>query len=446
MTSIIAIVGRPNVGKSTLFNRLSRSRDNLVDDYPGLTRDNLYASVHWDGTPFTIVDTGGFDDNSEDKITDEIKKHVLKAVEEADKIIFLMDGKKGLMPGDEEMAAALRQVNKKIFHVVNKIDGPEHDHVTHDFYRLGIDKVYPLSGAHGYGLNALMDDVIEGLPQDEPESGANDRIRVAILGRPNAGKSSLVNRILGFERSLVSEVPGTTRDSVDTLFKRKDREYLLIDTAGIRRKSRVTERIDKFSMIKALNSLDRCHVAVVLFDAEVGFAEQDARICGYALERNRGLILGVNKYDLIRDDPAKRKSLDLAIERQLNFATFAPKINLSALTGENVKKIFDKIDVVYDQFSTRIGTGEVNRLVAEMILKRPPPRVGRGRLKFLYATQTDIKPPTFVIFVNYPEEVHFSYRRFILNQLRAKFDLNHSPIKLIFKKRTSEKPDGSRKT
>jgi GTPase len=438
MTSIVAIVGRPNVGKSTLFNRLSRSRDNLVDDYPGLTRDNLYASVRWEGTPFTIIDTGGFDDNSEDTITSGIKMHVIKAVEEADKIIFLMDGKKGLLPGDEEMAAALRQTNKKIFPVVNKIDGPEHDHVTHDFYRLGVEKVYPLSSAHGYGLKALMDDVIEGLPKDEPEAGDNNQIRVAILGRPNAGKSSLINRILGFERSLVSEIPGTTRDSVDTLFKRKDREYLLIDTAGIRRKSKVTERIDKFSMIKALNSLDRCHVAVVLFDAEVGFAEQDARICGYALERNRGLILGVNKYDLIKNDPAKRKAIDLAIERQLNFATFAPKINLSALTGENVKKIFDKVDIVYDQFNTRIGTGEVNRLIAEMILKRPPPRIGRGWLKFIYATQTETRPPTFVVFVNYPEQVHFSYKRFIVNQLRAKFNLKHTPIKLIFKKRKGD--------
>jgi GTPase len=438
MTSIIAIVGRPNVGKSTLFNRLSRSRDNLVDDYPGLTRDNLYASVRWEGTPFTIIDTGGFDDSSEDTITSGIKKHVLKAVAEADKIIFLMDGKKGLLPGDEEMAAALRQTNKKIFPVVNKIDGPEHDHITHDFYRLGVEKVYPLSGAHGYGLKALMDDVVEGLPKDELLASDNNQIRIAILGRPNAGKSSLINRILGFERSLVSEIPGTTRDSVDTLFKRKDREYLLIDTAGIRRKSKVTERIDKFSMIKALNSLDRCHIAVVLFDAEAGFAEQDARICGYALERNRGLILGVNKYDLIKDDPAKKKSLDLAIERQLNFAAFAPKINLSALTGENVKKIFDKIDVVYDQFNTRIGTGEVNRLIGEMIFKRPPPRIGRGRLKFIYATQTEIKPPTFVIFVNYPDQVHFSYHRFIVNQLRAKFNLKNTPIKLIIKKRTGD--------
>ena len=359
-------------------------------------------------------------------------------MEEADRIIFLMDGRKGLLPGDEEMAAALRQVNKKIFPVVNKIDGPEHEHIIHDFYRLGVDKVYPVSGAHGYGLKALMDDVVAGLPKEPSYQGDGNSIRVAILGRPNAGKSSLVNRILGFERSIVSEIPGTTRDSVDTLFKRNDREYLLIDTAGIRRKSKVSEKIDKFSMIKALKSLDRCHVAVVLFDAEFGFAEQDARICGYALERDRGLILGVNKYDLIRNDSARKKALDLAIERQLNFATFAPRINLSALTGENVKKIFDKIDLVYDQFCTRIGTGEVNRLVEEMIKKRPPPMVGARRLKFFYATQIDIKPPTFVVFVNYPDAVHFSYNRFIVNQLRKQFDLTHTPIKLIIKKRTRE--------
>lgn len=438
MTFIVAIVGRPNTGKSTLFNRLSRSKDSLVDDYPGLTRDSLYASVSWDETPFTLVDTGGFDDTNEDQLTTRIKNQVTKAVEEADRIIFLMDGQKGFMPGDEEMAAALRRLKKKIFYAVNKVDGPEKEHLLHDFYSLGVESLYPVSGAHGYGLRTLMDEVISGLPKEPPESGGDDCIRVAILGRPNAGKSSLINRILGFERVIVSEIPGTTRDSVDTLFKRGNREYLLIDTAGIRRKSKVKEKIDKFSMIKALKSLERCHVAVVLFDADQGFMEQDARICGYALERNRGLVLGVNKYDLIKTEPQRKKSLDLSVDRQLNFAAFAPRINLSAMTGENVKKLFNRIDQVYDQFSTRIGTGEVNRLVEEMILKRPPPLVGRRRLKFFYATQIDIRPPTFVVFVNYPDAVHFSYRRFIINRLREKFDLKHAPIKLIIKKRTRE--------
>lgn len=439
MTYIVAIVGRPNVGKSTLFNRLSRSKDSLVDDYPGLTRDNLYAPVSWDETHFTLVDTGGFDDRNEDRLTASVKKQVLKAVEESDRIIFLMDGQKGLMPGDEEMAVAFRRLKKKIFYVVNKVDGPEKEYLLHDFYRLGADSLYPVSGAHGYGLRALMDDVVAGLPKVRPESEDDNRIRVAILGRPNAGKSSLINRIVGFDRLIVSEMPGTTRDSVDILFRHNDREYILIDTAGIRRKSRVRDKIDKFSMIKALKSLDRCHVAVILFDAGEGFMEQDARICGYALERNRGLILGVNKYDLIKYEPEKRKALNLAIDRQLNFAAFAPRLNLSALTGENVKKLFDRVDLVYNQFSTRVGTGEVNRLVEEMILKRPPPMVGQRRLKFLYATQIDIMPPAFVVFVNYPDAVHFSYRRFIANRLREKFDLKHTPIKLIFKKRTGAK-------
>lgn len=438
MTPVVAIVGRPNVGKSTLFNRLSRSKDSLVDDYPGLTRDSLYASVTWNEIPFTIVDTGGFEYGGTDHLTEKIKRQVIKAVEEADRIIFLMDGSKGLLPGDEDMAAALRRLEKKTFYAVNKIDGPEKEYLVHDFYRLGADSVYPVSGAHGYGLSALMEEVISGLPQEKPEPGEDTRIRVAILGRPNAGKSSLINRILGFERMIVSEIPGTTRDSVDILFKRDGKEYLLIDTAGIRRKSKVKERIDKFSMIKALKSLDRCHVAVILFDAGDGFMEQDARICGYALERNRGLILGVNKYDLIKSDPPRKKALELAIDRQLNFASFAPRINLSALTGENVKKLFDKIDLVFDQFSTRVGTGEVNRLVEEMILRRPPPMVGPRRLKFFYATQIDIRPPTFVVFVNYPDAVHFSYHRFIMNRLREHFGLKHTPVKLIIKKRTRE--------
>ncbi|MBN1627636.1 MAG: ribosome biogenesis GTPase Der [Deltaproteobacteria bacterium] len=439
MTYIVAIVGCPNVGKSTLFNRLSRSKDSLVDDCPGITRDSLYAPVSWDETPFTLVDTGGFDDENEDRLTESVKRQVLKAVEESDRIIFLMDGQKGLMPGDEEMAVALRRFKKKIFYVVNKVDGPEKEYLLHDFYRLGADSLYPVSGAHGYGLRTLMDEVVAGLPKEKPAPGDDSQIRVAILGRPNAGKSSLINRILGFERMIVSEIPGTTRDSVDILFRRNDREYLLIDTAGIRRKSKVKERIDKFSMIKALKSLERCHVAVILFDAGEGFMEQDARICGYALDRYRGLILGINKYDLIKSEPGRKKALDLAVDRQLNFASFAPRLNLSALTGENVKKLFDKIDMVYDQFSTRVGTGEVNRLIEDMVLKRPPPMVGSRRLKFFYATQIDIRPPTFVVFVNYPDAVHFSYHRFIINQLRGEFGLKHTPIKLIIKKRTGDK-------
>jgi GTP-binding protein len=360
---------------------------------------------------------------------------VAKAIDEADLIIFMVDGLQGLMPGDQEIAHLLRRCEKKVYLAVNKIDGPEHDHLVFDFYTMGIEKVYPLSAAHGYGLKAIMEDIIDELPKSEPETEENDRIRVAVLGRPNVGKSSLINRILGFERVVVSELPGTTRDSVDTLFTWKGREYLLIDTAGIRRKGRVKEKIEKFSTIKALRSLDRCHIAVVLLDAANGIADQDARICGYTFERGRGLVLAVNKWDLVKRDPEKKRLLDEAFDRQLKFVSFAPRINLSALTGERVRKLFEKIDQVFEQFCYRISTGEVNRAIEDMVHKHPPPHPGRGKLKLFYATQTGIRPPTFVIFVNKPEAVHFSYKRFIINQLRDRFHLNHTPIRVKYRKK-----------
>ncbi|MBW1768463.1 MAG: ribosome biogenesis GTPase Der [Deltaproteobacteria bacterium] len=435
MTSLVAIVGRPNVGKSTLFNRLSRSRDALVDNQPGITRDRLYASIQWQGAAFTIIDTGGFDDSDHEPLLEQIRAQVLKAVDEAGSIIFMVDGLQGIMPGDEDMANVLRLSQKRFFLAVNKVDGPEHDHLVFDFYRLGVDKAYPVSAAHGYGLKPLMEDVTKELPKLEPEREDSSQIRIAILGRPNVGKSSLINRILGFDRLLVSKLPGTTRDSVDTLFRRQGKEYLLIDTAGIRRKGRVKEKIETFSMIKAIRSLDRAHVAVIILDATAGVADQDARIIGYAFERGRGIVLAVNKWDLVKKDLKGKRRINEEIDRQLKFTSFAPRINISALTGERVKKLFEKIDVLYGQFCQRISTGAVNRAIEEMVHKNPPPRSGRGRLKFFYATQTGIRPPTFVVFVNRPEMVHFSYKRFMTNQLREHFGLNYTPIRLILRKR-----------
>lgn len=339
------------------------------------------------------------------------------------------------MPGDQVMADLLRRSQKKTFLAVNKIDGPEHDHLVHDFHGLGLEEIYPVSAAHGYGLNTLMDDVVHDLPKFEEDKKDDNRIRVAVLGKPNVGKSSLINRILGFERLLVSELPGTTRDSVDTLFDWQGKEYTLIDTAGVRRKSRVKEKIEKFSMIKSLKSLNRCHVAVLLLDAADGISEQDARICGYAFERGRGIVLAVNKWDLVKKDPEKKKLLDKYFERQLKFLSFAPRINLSALTGERVKKLFEEINLVYGQYVLRISTGEVNRALEEMTYEKPPSMIGRHRLKFYYATQTRIKPPTFVIFANRPEKVHFSYQRFMINQFRERFGLDSTPIKLLFRKK-----------
>lgn len=436
MKPIVAIVGRPNVGKSTLFNRLSRSKGALVDNIPGITRDRIYTDIGWGGKYFTIIDTGGFDELAEEPLLAQVKGQVEIAVQEADKVIFLVDGPQGVMPGDQDIIDILRKSKKDFMIVANKVDGPEHEHLIADFFSLGINKIYPVSAAHGFGLKDFMAELVDQLPDYEPENARGERIRVSILGRPNVGKSSLINRILGFERVLVSDLPGTTRDAIDTIYTYQGREYQLIDTAGIRRKARVKEKIDKFSMIKALKSLDRCHIAIIVLDASAGIAEQDARICGYAFERKRGIILAVNKWDIVKKDPDRKKQVEREVERQLNFVPYAPKLNISALTGEKVKKLFDKIDLLYNQFSRRVNTGEANRAIKNMLDKRPPPLTGQGRLKFYYVTQTGTRPPCFVVFVNKPKLIHFSYKRFIENQIREQFNLSNSPVKLIFREKS----------
>jgi GTP-binding protein len=435
MRPVVVIVGRPNVGKSTLFNRLSRSRSALVDDQPGVTRDRICASIHWGKTPLTLVDTGGFEDLGQDPLLKEVREQVERGIAEADKVIFMVDGRAGIMPGDLEMADLLRKHQKRVVLGVNKVDGPEHDFRIHDFHSLGLGTPFGISASHGYGLSDFKNELIRDLPAQPEEPERSNQIRVAVLGRPNAGKSSLINRILREERLVVSELPGTTRDAVDSVFHYRDREYLFIDTAGIRRKGKVREKIEKFSIVKALKALDRCHVAVILLDAARGISEQDARICGYALDRGRGLVFAVNKWDLTKRDPAKKDQIRLALERRMKFVSFVPRINLSALTGERVMSLFGCIDAVYDQFSTRIPTGEVNRVLREIVERHPPPRIGRGRLKFLYATQADTRPPTFVLMVNRPDLVHFSYERFLINQFREHFALTNIPLKLKFKER-----------
>ncbi|MBN2420589.1 MAG: ribosome biogenesis GTPase Der [Deltaproteobacteria bacterium] len=445
MSPVIAIVGRPNVGKSTLFNRISRSKNALVDDRPGITRDRLYATALFEGIPFTVVDTGGFDDIGDDPLQQKMSDQIKKAIDESDRIIFMVDGRQGLMPGDSEIAGILRRSRKNIFVAANKIDSPEHDHLSLDFYSLGLGPVYPVSASHGYGLASLMKALTSDLPLSGDIKADNNKIRIAVLGKPNAGKSSLINRITGTDRLLVSDLPGTTRDAVDILFSRRGKDYMLIDTAGIKKKAKVKEKIEKFSMIKALKSIDRCDIAVILIDATQGVTDQDARICGYAFEQARGIVLAVNKWDLVKGNSREIKLLNSEIDRQLNFITFAPRINLSALTGERVMKIFEKIDPLYMQFSQRIPTSSVNTALQQMIEKHPPPKTGRGRLKFLYATQAGTKPPTFIVFVNRPDMIHFSYERFLVNQIRKHFQLELSPIRLKFKKNT-EKGNQDKKT
>ena len=435
MNTLIAIVGRPNVGKSTLFNRLTRTRAALVDDQPGITRDRLYASVEWESKGFTLVDTGGFDDSEDAPLLQGIRNQVVKAIEEADRILFIVDGRDGLMPGDEKIADVLRRSRKKVFLGVNKVDGAEHQHLTADFYSLGFDRVYAVSAAHGYGLAAFLEALTEDLEESAKEETPDDLTKVAIIGRPNVGKSSLINRIVGSERLLVSELPGTTRDSVDIHFTLRGRNYVFIDTAGIRRKGRVKEKIEKFSVIKTLQSLDRCHVALVLIDASEGVTDQDAHICGYAFERGRGVILAMNKWDLVKKDPEKKKHLANTLDRQMSFLSFAPQLYVSALTGEKVKNLFEKINLLHGQLFRRVDTSVVNKALTGMVQKNPPPKMGRGRLKFFYATQTGVMPPSFALFVNRPDLVHFTYERYLLNQFREKLELNEVPIRLKFKKK-----------
>lgn len=438
MLPIVAIVGRPNVGKSTLFNRLTKRRNALVDDIPGVTRDRLYAPVRWDDRDFVFVDTGGFDTIDEGvlgPLADGVRKQVEAAIDEADLIILLFDGRAGLVPADEDLLTVLRRSNKRMVCAVNKVDGPKHEPLTLDFYSLGIDKVFPISAAHGYGVGDLIERIISDLPTGEETTEDEGRIRIAIVGRPNVGKSSLINRIIGSDRLVVSEAPGTTRDSVDILFEREGRRYQFIDTAGIRRKARVKQRIEKFSIIKALKAIGRCHICVILFDASAGVYEQDVRICSYALERGCGIVRAFNKWDLVRGNPDLLNSLDNSIDRHLGFVSFVPTIRISAITGEKVGKLFQAVDAVWTQYNTRVPTPLINKALERIVTKVPPPGVGGRRLKFFYATQISVQPPTFVIFANRPDSVRISYERYLINQLRENLELDLIPIKICFRER-----------
>ena len=435
MLPIVTIVGRPNVGKSTLFNRLTKKRNALVDDVPGVTRDRLYATARWNDKDFILVDTGGFDSAPADTLSDLIRKQVQIAVEEADLIILLFDGKTGPVLGDEDLLALLRRSEKKVLYAANKIDGPKQEPLSLEFYALGIDAVFAISSAHGYGIGSFMEQLMLDLPAGVERPEEEGRIRIAVIGRPNVGKSSLINRIIGSDRLVVSEMPGTTRDSVDILFEREGRLYQFIDTAGIRRKARVKERVEKFSIIKALKAMNRCHISVILFDASAGVYEQDMRICGYAFDRGCGMVKAFNKWDLVKGNPLLRKSLEDSIDRQLGFISFVPTINISALTGERVNKLFTLIDAVWEQYNTHVPTPIINKALDHIVAKNPPPLVGGKRLKLFYATQVSAQPPTFAIFVNRPDAVRPSFERYLLNQFREHFGLNLITSKILFRER-----------
>jgi len=443
MKPIVAIVGRPNAGKSTLFNRITGSKDALVDDFPGVTRDRLYRDAVWDDKAFTLVDTGGFTDGSDDPFSPQIRAQVLEAITHADAVVHVLDGRAGSSPFDADMVGILRNCGKPVFYAVNKIDGEEREDLLYEFYSLGIDRLYPISAEHRYGVPDLLDDLVAALPAEiagpQPEA-----IRLAVVGRPNVGKSSLINRILGEERLLFSDTPGTTRDAVDTPCKVAGRFYTLIDTAGIRRKGRVSQKLEKFSVIKALRSLERCDVALIVLDAAEGVTDQDISIAGYAYDRGCGCILLLNKWDLVAKDPRTEQQYREQVRIAAKFLHFAPVLTISARTGQRVSKIFRLADTIYRQYATRIGTGQVNRII-ESAVEKTPPSLHRGRrIKFYYAAQTSSRPPTVVCFVNYPEAVHFSYQRYLVNQIREQTGLDRTPIRLILRQRKGDRRTATR--
>ena len=438
MKPVVAIVGRPNVGKSTFFNRVTRTKDAIVDNFPGVTRDSIYRDAVWNDVEFTLVDTGGFAGGDEDDMTSKVRFQVRQSIDDADAIIMMLDGKGGVSPFDSDIIKLLRSVEKPVFYVVNKIDGDEKEINLYDFYSLGIEKPYPVSSEHGYGVPDFLDDLVNKIPCSVP--GETQEItKIAVIGRPNAGKSSLINRILGKDRHIVSEIPGTTRDAVDSLCEIKGKPYLIIDTAGIRRKSKVSEKIEKFSIIKALKSLDRCDVALIIIDASEGITEQDISIAGYAFERGCGCIFLLNKWDTVeKGDKTKKKFID-QLRYDAKFLSFAPVMAISAKTGLGVAKIFNLVEEVYGQYGFRIGTGELNRVLEAAISKTEPSLYKGKRLKFYYATQVSVKPPTFLCFVNYPDSVHFSYKRYLINRIREGAGLDKTPVQLVFRKREGDR-------
>jgi GTP-binding protein len=434
---MVALIGRPNVGKSTLFNRITRRRDAIVDPTPGVTRDRHYAQVSWEEHPFTLVDTGGIDDE-DDTITNHIRHQAMQAIEEADVILFLMDGRQGVAPGDHEIVNLLRRIEKKVFFVVNKIDAPdlEVDLLT-PFWELGVEELWALSADHSYGFATLMNGLIDKLERVEvPPELPENTIRIAFLGRPNVGKSSMINAIMGQDRMVVSNISGTTRDSVDTLLSRDKYSYLLIDTAGIRRKGKTRDKLEKFSILKALKAIGRCDIAAVLIDAEEGITEQDTKVIGYTQEHGRALMILINKWDLLKGDKKKQDWLLEEVRLAVNFMPFAPVFRVSAKTGYGIKRLFPAMGKMHRQFYQRFPTSALNRLLDAAVQHHEPPMFRGRRLKLYYTAQVGTAPPSFAVVANFPKGIHFSYQRYLKNRFREGLGLDLIPVRLFFRERS----------
>lgn len=435
MIPVVAIVGRPNVGKSTLFNRILGQRKAIVEDFPGVTRDRNYAEVTRHGTPFTLIDTGGFEPASEERLLTQMREQSQLAVEEADVILFIMDGRQGLTPSDAEVVARLRRVPKPVLFVVNKVDGEKQEVGIGEFYALGVDKLISVSAEHGRGISDLLEEILALLPPAEVVEEEREETRLAVVGRPNVGKSSLVNRLLGFERVVANPTAGTTRDSVDTPFVYNKKRYVLIDTAGIRRKGKVSQALEKYSVIQALKAMDRAHVVLAVIDAEEGVTDQDLTVAGYAHEKGRAIILLVNKWDVVAKDNATMGKFLEKLRSTFKFLPYAPILFVSALTGQRVAKIMATVEEVATEYNKRVPTPALNRILLEAVKSHQPPIYQGKRIKFFYITQTAVRPPTFVLFANRAEGIHFSYERYLGNKIREAFGFTGAPIRLLFKDR-----------
>jgi GTP-binding protein len=448
---IVALVGRPNVGKSTLFNRIVGRRQAIVEDVPGTTRDRLYTDTEWNGVTFTLVDTGGLEIIESQKkrqpgeqiqplatasvgFITEIRQQAELAIAEADMVVMLVDVLDGPTPADEDVADVLRRSNKPVLMAANKADNEARSQAAFEFYALGLGEVYPVSALHGIGIGDLLDAIVEALPvvkeEAEPEA-----LKVALVGRPNVGKSSLLNKLLGEERAIVSPIPGTTRDATDTYLTWEGEPVLLIDTAGIRRRGRVERGIEKYSVLRAIKSISRADVVVLIIDAQDLITAQDAHVAGYILEEMRSVIVLVNKWDLIPKDTYTMDAYTKQIRAELKFLDYVPVLFISALTGQRVHKVLPLAFQIYQERNVRIPTGELNRLVEDAAIRHSPPHKAGKRLRFYYATQASVDPPTFVFFVNDTRLVHFSYQRYLENQIRRRYSYLGTPLKLVFRSR-----------
>ena len=435
MKPLIAIVGRPNVGKSTLFNKIVGKRIAIVEDSPGVTRDRIYADGEWLDYRFTLIDTGGIEPENEEIIAKQMRRQAELAIETAHVIIFIVDGRAGLTAADEEVADMLRRSKKPVVLAVNKIDHPKFEEAVYDFYSLGIGTPYGISAEQGLGIGDLLDEVVSYFERIDEEA-AEENPAICIVGRPNVGKSSLLNALLGHERSIVSDVPGTTRDAIDTPFEWNGKNYTLIDTAGIRRKRSVEdETVERYSVIRSLAAIRRADIALIVVDAERGLSEQDVRIAGYVHEEGKASVVIVNKWDLIEKDTytADKFKKDMLVD--LAFMSYVPMLFISAKTGQRVNKVMELAEFAFEQNSTRIPTGKLNGIVSEAITMNDPPLSGGRRLRIYYATQVSTRPPTFVIFVNEPDLMHFSYKRYLENYIRKSFELTATPLRIIIRKR-----------